>query len=1133
MLFKKYRDLLKSLGFQSFLWTQFLGAFNDNAYKIVLSLIAVNISYGSGGGGAYVSLVGAVFILPFFIFSGYAGFLADAYNKRSVLIYTKSLEIIAMALTLPAFWLGRIEIMLVILFLMALQSTFFSPAKYGILPEMLPEKELSRANGLLEMSTFIAIILGTAAGSIVFSVFKDRLGIVGVILFIIAIIGTLTSFGITKVPGVYSGKSFSWNPWTEISGGLKTIVKSKVLFFSVAGITYFWFLGALLQMDILLLGKEVMGLGDSWTGILITFLGLGIGFGSIMAGRLSGDKIEPGLVPLGSLGMAFFSIILSYSHHSYALTAVSLLFLGYSGGLFIVPLNAILQQKSAKEEKGRIIGTNNFVNTGGILLASLVFWIMRDILDIQADRIIFIFGIVTLFSTGYVVKRLPDYLLRFVLWFMTHTLYRIRIIGKENVPQKGPALIVCNHVSFADAMFVGACVHRFIRFMIYRSFYEMKSIRWFLRIMRVIPIADGNRREVLLAIEKARQELKAGHVVCIFAEGMLTRTGHLLPFKKGFERIVEGLDVPVVPVHLDRVWGSVFSFKGGAFFWKMPSQFPYPVTVSFGAPLRSPGVFQARQAVMELGSEAMEHRRATDDMLHLRFMKTARRRWRDFCMADSTGKRLTFGNALVAGILLSKFMRKADGEQAIGIMLPASVAGALANIAALMAGKTAVNLNFMAGKEAIRSALNQSGVKTIVTSRAFLSKMELPEEDGMVFLEDALAAFSDKEKAMTAALAYVLPSAFLKMLFSPGKKDPGRLATIIFTSGSTALPKGVMLTHHNIISNIEGISQIFHLTKKDTMMGALPLFHSFGYTGTVWFPLVHGFGAVYHVNPMDAKTIGHMSKEHGATIIIGTPTFYNAYIKKCGTEEFKTLRYAVAGAEKLKDGTAREFREKFGLDLLEGYGCTELSPVVSVNVPDYHHKNIQQTGHKPGTVGHPIPGVSARVADIDTGKMLGPGMEGMLLIKGPNVMKGYLGMPEETQKALKDGWYVTGDIASMDADGFIKIVDRVSRFSKLGGEMVPHLKVEEEIIAAARCAAIVTSVPDEAKGERLVAFYAGTEMTPDELWHRLQGSGLPKLWIPKKDGLHRIDEIPLTGTGKADLRRIKRMALEMYGAGKR
>lgn len=1130
MSIAKYKYLLKSFGFQAFLWTQFLGAFNDNVFKIVLSMIAVNMAAGEHGGG-YVSLVGAIFILPFFLFSGYAGFLADAFNKRTVLITTKSLEIFAAAFGLFAFLSGNIEFMLFTLFLMALHSTFFSPAKYGIIPEILPKTELSRANGLLEMSTFLAIILGSSIGTIMYSYFKDDLSYIGVFLITVALAGTAMSFGISGVASPAGRNSFKVNPWSEIAIGFRRLIDNRLLLMTVTGITYFWFLGSLLQMDMLLLGKEVMGLTDLWVGILITFLAVGIGIGSITAGRLSGDKIEPGLIPLGSIGMGLFSILLATSSGSYPRTASALIMIGFFGGFFIVPLNAILQQKSDPAEKGRIIATNNFINTGGILLASITLWALNDLLSIPADRIILIFGIITLITTVFVLRAFPDFFVRFILWLLTHTFYRIRIAGKENVPFRGPALLVSNHLSFVDGLLIGACAQRFIRFMIYKYYCDFKSIGWFLRLMKSIPITDGTNRDVLKSIIKAREELKAGHVVCIFAEGSISRTGNLLPFKKGLEKIVKGLDVPIIPVHLDLVWGSIFSFKGGRFFSKMPAEFPYPVTISFGKPLPpDTAAFNVRQAIMELGSAAAEKRRQADDMLHIKFMRMAKKRLFSFCMADSTGKEVSWAKALTGSLLFASWVKKnRPEEENIAVMLPSTVAGALVNIGIVTAGKIPVNLNFTLGAETISSALDKCGAKTIITSRAFLSKAGIKEMNGMVFAEDIASRFSGLKRLAALFSAIFVPSRVLNAIFSGKKPDPNRLTAIIFTSGSTGVPKGVMLTHHNIVSNIEGLTQIFSTGRKDTLLGVLPFFHSFGFTATLWFPLISGFKAVYHPNPLDSKGVGDMARKYGATILIGTPTFYSGYIKKCPKEDFSTLRYAVTGAEKLRDEVAFAFKEKFGIELMEGYGCTELSPVVSVNIPDVEYEELSQKGFAPGTVGHPIPGVSVKVVDPESLEELGAGEAGLLMVKGPNLMAGYLEDPENTEKVIKDGWYLTGDIAVLSEDGFIRITDRLSRFSKMAGEMIPHLRIEEAISKAlGLCDCVVTSLPDAQKGEKIIAFYTKNS-APGDVWEKLLSSGLPRLWIPKRENLHYVEAIPVTATGKVDLRKVKGLASALSG----
>ena len=1121
---RRYIDTLKEPGFFAFFWTQFLGAFNDNFLKIVVSFVALDLAVHGGPG--YVEIIAFLFILPSALFSGYAGHIADVYSKRIILVAVKLFEIGIMILAIAAFFTGHLESMLAVVFLMGLHAAFFSPAKYGILPEMLPDKDLSRGNGLLEMSTFMAIILGTSVGSAIFALWKHNLPLIGLLMFAIAVLGTLTSVRIARVPPSGAAKLFRLNPFGEIVDGLRRLRRDRPLWLTVIGISYFWFVGALVQINMLFFGKELLQLDEFHIGLLGTFLATGIGVGSLAAGRLSGDHVELGLVPLGSAAIGVFLGLVALSAPSYAHTAAALVGLGFSAGLFAVPLNAYLQQRAGPEEKGQLIATNNFMNTIGILLAAAVHWFLKTPLQFTPETIIALTGLLTLGGTITILYFLPDYFVRLLLWLFTHTVYRIKIVGAENMPLKGPALLVSNHVSFVDAFMVGGALPRLVRFMLHREYYDLKGLNWFFRLMHSIPVSATNRRDIVQSLKHARNELGKGHVVCIFAEGSITRTGRMLSFKRGFEKIVEGTDVPIIPVHLDQLWGSIFSFKGGRFFWKWPKQFSYPVTVSFGPPLPPTAtVPEVRNAVAELESNAFEHRPSATDLLHTRFIQAAKRHWFSFCMADTTGTELTYGKTLIGSLVLSRWVRQRCAAQSmVGVLLPASVGGSLANIAILLAGKVPVNLNFTAGREVMVSAVQQCGIKTILTSRIFLSKANLERIDGMVFLEEIRKDFSALRKITAAAKAVLLPASWLNRSYFKSQK-PYDVATIIFSSGSTGTPKGVMLSHYNVVSNVEGIRQVIQFTPADRIMGVLPLFHSFGFTGTLWLPLLADFGVVYHTNPTDAKTIGETVQKYKATLLISTSTFFAGYLRRCTKEEFASLRYVIAGAEKLREAVVQGYRDKYGITILEGYGCTELAPVVSVNINDVFDGKEKQIGHKPGTVGHPIPGVAVKVIDRNTENPLPPGEEGLLLVKGPNLMLGYLGQPLLSDQALRRGWYVTGDIASVDEDGFIRIVDRISRFSKIGGEMVPHMKVEETINEAlGEAAAVVTALPDEQRGEKLIAFYAQNGISREELWEKLNQTNLPKLWIPKRENLYSVDSLPLLGSGKVDLRQIKAMA---------
>ncbi|HVJ43586.1 MAG TPA: acyl-[ACP]--phospholipid O-acyltransferase [Dongiaceae bacterium] len=1137
-----YWKLLRQPGFAWMLATQFLGAFNDNFFKTAVTFYVIDALVEEKAMGLhpaldsnfYLGIAGAVFVLPYILFSDYAGQLADMYSKRSVLIATKALEIVTMVLALIAFHLESLNGLFVVLFLLATQAAFFSPAKYGSVPELVSNQDLSRGNALIEMSTFLAIILGAVIGGVTYGALKHVLYVVGYIAVAFALLGSLCSFGIGQTPAPQRMKSFSWTPFGDVRLGLKQLRSNRRLWLTVLGISYFWFLGAWVQLLTVQFGKELMHLDDTRTSLLQAALAVGIGAGSMLAGRLSGHKVELGLVPLGSIGMGLVAAAMLFGNYAFSLAASGFCLLGFFGGFFIVPLNAMLQQKSGADMRGRMIAANNVLNNIGIMFGALAVYVGGHVLGLAPNQSMLIAGILCFGVTAYLLLLLPDFLIRFSLWMLTHSIYRIRIINPQHVPLNGPALLVCNHVSFVDGLLVGSCVQRFIRFMVYAPFFELPLFGYFFRLMRAIPTGGGGARGAVESIRKARAELAEGHVVCIFAEGAISRTGNILPFRRGVEHILSGLDVPVIPVHLDQVWGSIFSFKGGKFFWKWPKRLFYPVTVTFGAPLPAGAkASDIRLRLMEMAGEAFAWRRTRDDMVHLRFMRQAKQIWGRLCMADSTGRTLSFGRTLAGSLLLSRWIRAScSTDQMIGLMLPASVGGALANMACLFAGRVPVNLNFTAGPPAIQKACDTAGIRTVITSRAFITKAKLKAPEGAVYVEDILKSLAGFQAKLIYLLAWALPARWLDRLYCDQHRSPQDLCTVIFSSGSTGEPKGVELSHHNIVSNLEALAQLLAAQRDDRMMGILPFFHAFGFTGTLCLPLVCGFGVVYHPNPLDGKTIGTLVSKYRATLLIATPTFCQVYLRQCEKTDFASLRHAVVGAERLRPELTAAFFEKFGLHLLEGYGATEMGPVVSVNVPNVIDGETRQVGIKAGTVGQPIPGVAARVVDPESFADLDDGEQGLLLLKSPARMMGYLGDEARTASVLHHGWYITGDIAQIDTDGFIKITDRLARFSKLGGEMVPHLKIEEALLAVPGIeAAAVTAVPDAQRGERLVAFYVSHQsLGADHIWQALGERNLPKLWIPKPSDLLPIASLPLLGTGKVDLKQLKALAQEHTAA---
>jgi acyl-[acyl-carrier-protein]-phospholipid O-acyltransferase/long-chain-fatty-acid--[acyl-carrier-protein] ligase len=499
-------------------------------------------------------------------------------------------------------------------------------------------------------------------------------------------------------------------------------------------------------------------------------------------------------------------------------------------------------------------------------------------------------------------------------------------------------------------------------------------------------------------------------------------------------------------------------------------------------------------------------------------------------MADGRTPKLTFGDSLIKAVFLARRLRSLWRDQKmVGILLPPSIPGALVNWAALLLGKVPINLNYTSSNESILSCAQQCELKTVVTSRQFLEKVPAQSPGEAIYAEDLALnpRFFEKIAAFLAAKFFPtrLLETFLGVSKPPSLDDT---ATIIFSSGSTGEPKGVVLSHFNLASNVEQLEQVFHLHDGDRILGILPFFHSFGFTGTLCLPPLAGMGVVFHVSPLDAQAIGALVSKYSVTMLLSTPTFLNTYARRCPPEVFGSLRIVMAGAEKLPDRIAQTFEDHFGIRPLEGYGCTECSPVVAVNTYDFRAAYFRQVGAKRGTIGHPLPGIGVHIMDPESGEKLPVDKPGLLLVRGPNVMVGYLNRPEKTAEVLKDGWYNTGDIATVDEDGFLRITDRLSRFSKIGGEMVPHIRVEEtlhELIGADGQVLAVTAIPDEKKGERLVVIQTLKDEALKDLLEKLAKSDLPALWKPRPDQFIYVEKLPYLGTGKLDLRKLREIAM--------
>ena len=572
-------------GFWALIVTQFQGAFSDNTLRWLTTFIITDTVVPAVHRDRLITVVTVLFTLPFIFFSMAGGFLADHFSKRRVVIGVKIFEVFVMLLAFYSLVTSHLYVTIFCVFLMGLHSAIFGPSKYGLLPELLAEKKLSWGNGILEFGTFVGIVGGTVIGGLMATQPKWP----GAALVALAFIGLVTGRQITRVPAADPAKEFRWNFVADLWGQMKQMHRDRPLWLALIGNTYFFAIAALIQLVIVIYAKDVMNIGNPiQTSYLQAATGIGIGTGCFLAGYLSAGKIETGLIPLGAVGLTICSALLGRREISHTGVVINLFALGFFGGLYIVPISAILQHRPSREDKGAVLAAANLVSWIGIFLAAALFGLFRTFLKLSPPEIFVVISSLTLAATIYLLTLMPDALLRFVLWCVTNTLYRIRIVGRDNIPEKGGALFVCNHLSFADAMLLIASTDRPVRFLMLKDLYENRWIKPFAKILRVIPISSEQRpRELIHSLQAASDAIRAGEVVCIFAEGQITRIGQLLEFRRGFERIMKNVDAPIIPVALDNVLGSPSSFEHGRMVRRFPQRIPHPVTVNFGAPMPS------------------------------------------------------------------------------------------------------------------------------------------------------------------------------------------------------------------------------------------------------------------------------------------------------------------------------------------------------------------------------------------------------------------------------------------------------------------------------------------------------------------------------------------------------------------
>jgi acyl-[acyl-carrier-protein]-phospholipid O-acyltransferase / long-chain-fatty-acid--[acyl-carrier-protein] ligase len=714
-------------------------------------------------------------------------------------------------------------------------------------------------------------------------------------------------------------------------------------------------------------------------------------------------------------------------------------------------------------------------------------------------------------------------------------LYRVRTSGIEHLPATGGVLLIANHITYVDVVVLQQACPRPIRFIGHKGLRRNRFFDWCFDVGRCIDLVAEEPGE---GVREAVRALQRGEVVCICPEGHISRTGQLMRIEDTFVTIAREAKVPVVAASLDGLWGSIFSFAGNKYLWKAPRLMPTDVFIAFGGPTPPEKVSTewARVELLDLGEKAFDERPVLKRHLGRECVRTLTKHpWRAFLVDCTAGRRaLTCGQLYAAAAVLSRRIRATIPEQRVGIVLPPGAGAFIANLGVMCAGKIPVNLNFTAGRAALEASLKLAGIGAIISADAVRAKVpNFPWPDRTVDLAKEMQAAGGKGAMLRwLVAAWALPNQWCANLLGLPRAGDRAEAGLLFTSGSSGEPKGVALTHRNILANCAQISSLSILPESASLLGCLPVFHSFGFTVTLWYPMLRGCRIVTVPSPLETRKIIDAIRDEHVTVMLGAPTFIRPIVKRAQPGELKSLDLVVTGAEKLPDDLYKTFLETFHIEILQGYGLTETTPATNINQPHppiVMSTNDPQTGKRFRSVGRMMPGMTARIVDPETGAELPLTQTGVVLFRGANVFEGYLNDPDKTRAAFRDGWFVTGDLGRFDEDGFLFIEGRLSRFSKIGGEMVPHGTVEQKIVEAfgwqhaESPAVFVTGVPDPSKGEALVLLTTH-EVTPETLRAKLADIGVPNLWVPKI--IHRVEKIPMLGTGKTDLKRCRELALE-------
>ena len=1148
------KNLFKIPGWSIYIFIVFLNAMTDLGHKIIIQNTIFKVFNGSEL-IILTAIVNALILLPFILLFSPSGYLSDKYSKTKVIKVSALVAIVITSLITISYYLGLFWIAFALTFILAAQSAIYSPAKYGLIKEMLGSKLLASGNSVVQAVTIVSILLGAVIYSIFFEMLLNsststpneilkQIAPLGFLLIAVSTLEYLLAVKLEKIVPKTTTKKGHFKPkmyfnFTYLKLNLRNIHESNIVWESIIGLSILW---GIAQVVVAIFGEYLKSsLGITNTVIaqgLLTLSGVGMIVGSLFAGKVSRDFIEIGTIPLGTLGVAL-SLFTVPTVDSIELIGGLLFIFGFSAGLIMVPLNSLIQFFTPNKELGTVLAGNNFIQNIFMFLF-LILTAIFGYFEVSTRVLFYTIAIVALGGLIYTLIKMPQSLVRYIVRMIVKMRYRVDVYGIENLESQRGILLLGNHISFLDWAILQIAYSRQIRFVVAREYYNKWFLKPFLKFAKTIPISNRGSKGALIEVSKA---LNNGQIVAIFPEGHISRNGHLDTFKNGFEKATEDVDpknAVIVPFYLRGLWEDNFSYASK----KLKNSKRKDISISFGKPMPiNSTTNEVKKAVFELSIDAWQEYSKKLPTIANAWIENLNDNPNKLAVADSTGMELSKTRFATAVFLFNKKLKLLlKNEQNIGLILPTTAAGAITNMAVLTLGKTIVNLNYSSTQKSLNYAIDLAGIKTVVTSKQFLTKLQTKgfnltdvlKRVKVLYLEDIKKTISKVEALKTLLTVKIAPLWLIKLLYIE-PRSINDTAAILYSSGSEGTPKGIELTHQNIMGNIKQIATLINASDDDVIMGTLPIFHSFGLTVTTLAPLVEDITVVCHPDPTDGYEIAKLCAKYEGNFMFGTATFYGLYVRnrKIHPAMFKSLKLVVAGAEKLPQKVNDDFKRRFNHNIYEGYGATETTPVASVNIPDVVMVDDNyriQIGNKPGTVGLPVPGSSFKIVDPSSFKELPIGEAGMILIGGTQIMKGYLKNQKKTKEVIKtiEGkrWYVTGDKGYIDEDGFLTIVDRYSRFAKIGGEMVSLGLVEGEIkkLLDEESDIAITAIPDIRKGEKIVLLLEG-KLELEELKTKIKELNLNQLFVPSL--YYKVEKLPKLGSGKADFKATKKLAMEL------